>query len=66
MLCLWLGPPWFNKWVSLTLDRSGFRFSEEYLSLFHHSDQFDSVSSLWCIDCVREPLYEPKFLCILY
>ena len=35
--------------VSLTLARGGFRFSQEYLSLFHHSDQF-FVWSLWCID----------------
>ena len=27
-----------------------FKFSQAYLSLFHHSDQFDFVSSLWCID----------------
>ena len=26
------------------------RFSQEYLSLFHRSDQFEFVSSLWCID----------------
>ena len=25
----------------LTLARSGFRFSQEYLSLLHHSDKFD-------------------------
>ena len=33
-------------------------------SLFHHSDQFDFVSSLWCIDSVREPLCEPNCVCI--
>ena len=32
--------------------------------LFHDSDQFDFVSSLWCIDRVREPLCEPNFLCM--
>ena len=37
-----------------------FNFSDKS----HHSDQFDFVSSLWCIDCVREPLCEPDFLCI--
>ena len=26
------------------------RFSQEYLTLFNHSDQLDFVSSLWCID----------------
>ena len=39
-----------------------FRFSQEYLSLFHQCDQFDFVSSLWCRDWVREPLCEPNFL----
>ena len=63
-LCLWLGPPWFNKWFSLTLARSGFRFNQEYLSLFHHSEQFDFVSSLWCIDLIRDPLCDQNFLCI--
>ena len=29
-----------------------------------HSDRFDFVFSLRCIDCVRKPLCEPKFLCI--
>ena len=64
MLCRWLGPPWFNQWFSLTLARSGFRFGQVYLSLFHHIDQFDFVSSPWCLDLVREPLCEPNFLCI--
>ena len=41
MLCLWLGPPWFNKWFSLTLARDGCRFNFDYSSLFHHSYQFD-------------------------
>ena len=31
-ICLWLGPPWFNYWVSFTLAYS--RISNEYSSLF--------------------------------
>ena len=31
------------------------------LSLFHHSDQFDFVFLLRCIDWVRKPLCEPNF-----
>ena len=34
------------------------------LSLFRHSDRFDFVFSLRCIDRVRKPLCEPNFLCI--
>ena len=33
-------------------------------SLFHHSDRFDFVFSLRCIDWVRKPLCKPNFLCI--
>ena len=50
----------------LTLARSGSGFSQEYLFLFHHSDQFDFVSSLECIVLVREPLCEPKVSVFLY
>ena len=32
MICLWLGPPWFNYWFSFTLAYS--RISREYSSLF--------------------------------
>ena len=32
MICLWLGPPWFNYWFSFTLAYS--RISHEYSSLF--------------------------------
>ena len=32
------------------------------LSLFRHSDRFDFVFSLRCIDWVRKPLYEPNVL----
>ena len=41
---------------------SGFKFSQAYLSLFHHSNQFDFVSLLWYIDWVRESLCEPNSL----
>ena len=34
---------------------------QEYLSLFRHSDRFDFVFSLRCIDWVRKPLCEPNF-----
>ena len=64
MLCLWLGIAMVQLVGFLTPACSGFRFSQEYLSLFHHSDQFDFVSSLWCIVWVREPLCKPNFLCI--
>ena len=49
MLCFWPGPPWFNYWFPLTLACSG-RLAKSTLSLFRHSDLFDFVFSLRCID----------------
>ena len=41
VLFLWLGPPWFNWWFSLTLAGSVCRISKVCSSLFCHSDSFD-------------------------
>ena len=65
MLCLWPGPPWFNWWFPLTLACSGV-LAKSTLSFFRHSDRFDFVFSLRCIDLVRKPLCEPIFLCIFF
>ena len=53
----------FHKWFPLTLACSG-GLAKSTLSLFRHSDRFDFVFSLRCIDLVRIPLCEPNFLCI--
>ena len=42
------------------LARSG-GLSKSTLSLFRHSDRFDFVFSLRCIDWVGKPLCEPNF-----
>ena len=41
VLFLWLGPPWFNWWFSLTLAGSVCKISKVCSSLFCHSDSFD-------------------------
>ena len=40
--------------------------SQEYTFLFCHSDRFDLMFSLRCIDWVRKPLCEPNFLCFFF
>ena len=45
--CLWLDPPWYNKWVSLALAFNVGIYSHEPSSLFHHSVLVDlSVSRM--------------------
>ena len=51
--------------VSLTLACSG-GLAKSTLSLFRHSDRFDFVFSLRCIDCVTKPLCESKFYIFFY
>ena len=63
MLCFWPSPPWFNWWLPLTLAFSG-GLAKSTLSLFRHSDRFDFVFLLRCIDWVRKTLGELNFLCI--
>ena len=51
MICLWLGPPWFNYWFSFTLAYS--RISQEYSSLLIIVINLNFMFSLWCTDWVE-------------
>ena len=49
LLWLWPGPLWFKKWFPLTIACSG-GLTKNTVSLFRHSDRFEFVFSLRCID----------------
>ena len=50
MICLWLGPPWFNYLFSFTLAHG--RISHEYSSLFIIVINLIFMFLLWCADWV--------------
>ena len=52
MICVWLGPPWFNYWFSFTLTYS--RISHEYSFLFIRVMNLIFVISLRRLDALTE------------
>ena len=61
MICLWLGPLWFNYWFSFTLTYS--RSSHKYSSLFII---VINLIFCFCFDALTElgAFMRTKFLCI--
>ena len=62
MICLRLGPPWFNYWFSLA--RSDLRFSPEYS--VYQSDLFEFHVFTMMHRLSLKPLCEPNLYVFLY